>query len=165
MGDVIAVGEGWDAPEGTTDTPPPGTGGGGGDGPGEWAGEYTALAQSLDSYVFEFDPETIHPIPEAKNLIASVQTESDCAVFVFIGSVVGQEITLTWSLMPESMYQALRTMYLDIGKEFNWGIPGVYRRYRVSILDLSGKYIDAVFDQSPWRLDVVLKLHIKGTSY
>lgn len=116
--------------------------------------------QTLGEVTFTYDPETINPMPESRKTVATVLTYTGAALFEWEPFIQGEEITLTWSLMPVAMYDDLRELYLA-GGIYTWDTRN-YHTYQVAILDLRGKYVDAVFDQNPWRLDVELKLQIRS---
>lgn len=113
-----------------------------------------------DSCDFDYDPETISPIPEARKTVDTIRTYGGSDVFEWPAIIAGQEVTLTWSLMPNAMYQSLQNLYFS-GDECTWGTRN-QRTYQVVIMDLTAKFVDAVFYRNRWRLDVELKLFIRS---
>ena len=117
------------------------------------------MPQVLGGYTFEDDPESMQ-IPERKKTVATVETYSGVATFQWAPSSlpIGQHIELTWTVITNEMYQELRQRYLDMEVQI-WQ-PGDGSSYHVVVADLQGRYVDAVFQHNPHRLDVVMTLCI-----
>ncbi len=113
--------------------------------------------QVLGGYEFIDDPERM-PIPEEKKTVAVVGTYGGTAVFQWEPMVAGQQVTLEWTLMEVAQYEALRALYLS-QDAVSW-VPGDGKSYGVVVVDLSGKYADAIFHHKPYRFDVKLILLI-----
>lgn len=117
--------------------------------------------QTLGTYSFEDDPEKM-TIPESKKTVAVVQTYSSAAVFQWPALISGQEVSLYWTLMSDTMYGYLRALYISqdivtwIPKPATLTYAGA--SYSVAVIGLEGTYNDGTFHHQPYRFNVTLTL-------
>lgn len=112
----------------------------------------------LGSHTFSWEPDTITSIDRRKS-VSVVPTYSGAAHFQWAAIFAGVPITLTWKLMQEAEYQALRSIYASTDQvEFNPDQRGV--SFNVVVTDFTGRYIETVNAQQPYRTNVQLTLSI-----
>jgi hypothetical protein len=123
--------------------------------------------QTLGNYAFEDDPEKMG-IPESKKTVAVVDTYTSVAVFQWPALIAGRHIDLLWTLMSDTMYAALRALYVSdavvtwIPRPATLAAAGA--SYQVAVIGLEGVYNEATFHHQPYRFDVKLSLLILSES-
>jgi len=119
--------------------------------------------QTLGEYAFADDPENMG-IPESQKTVSSVDTYSSAAIFQWPAIIAGQKNELTWSLMEEEQYEALRSLYLS-QDTVTWTpkpatLTSAGASYDVVVAGLKGIYNEGSFHHQPYRFDVKLTLFI-----
>ena len=113
----------------------------------------------LGSYTFYRNPHTLS-IPETKKPVSVVETWGGSAIFQWDALISGQSIEMTWPGMEASMYEELRTLYLE-DDSVVWN-PQNGSTYNVIVTNLEGEYIEAGHAESPYRKNVMMTLNIRS---
>lgn len=118
----------------------------------------------LGGYTFVRNPSIYAPphLMTPVKTIASVDTYDSIAVFSWGVSIVGKKLTFTWRYLPDSQYQALRSLFVaDTSTVFD-PQDGSGSTYNVELTALDGRYHYKLNSGGGdvWRSDVSLDLLI-----
>lgn len=112
---------------------------------------------TLGSYTFTENPQRMTLVESYKD-VATVKTYGGTAVFQWDATIAGKDVDLEWDNLSETMYDQLRTLYVDDSTVvFD---PQNGNTYNVIVKNLEGKYINYGLEDIPVREDVTLTLHI-----
>jgi hypothetical protein len=118
-------------------------------------------AMTLGGYTFWRNP-TQFDIPKDYRSSDTANTYSGVMFFSWGIFTDGQEITLEWDWMTDTMFNTLQTL-LEQDTAHNWNSQ-LGTSYVVQILKLEGKYLESALSDAPWRRNVKLTLLIRSES-